>query len=94
METQELGLVVYRRTHRLDTPDEQAQGWKAWTAFNSPQTQQDIDGFIRLTSRPGEWLEAYHFKVVPFSEQDAEKVRMLQGLTAGLSPASRRWEGD
>ena len=93
-EQEGLGLVVYRRTHQLDKPEEQARGWKAWGVFNSPQQQQDVDEFIRLHSGPGEWVMPYNFKVVPFAEQDPEAARTLQELANGLTPARRRWGGD
>lgn len=94
MEAQELGLVVYRRTHHLDKPDEQARGWKAWGVFNRPQAQQDVDEFIRLHSGSGDWVMPYHFKVLPFDQQDAEAARILQELASGIIPAGRRWAGD
>ena len=89
-----IGLVVYRRTHQHDKPDEQAQGWKAWGVLNRPQQQQDVDEFIRLHSGPGDWVMPYHFHVVPFADQDAEADRIRQELACGIIPTGRRGLGD
>ena len=80
-QTDSLGLIQWRKTHKLDTPEEQRRGWKCYATFTAPQSQDAINRYLGIVAGMY-WIEPYSYETVPFEEQDRRVALKLGELTS------------